>query len=73
MRPKEFGYEVALSKRRGITYRDAVTGKLVSDKRLFVASKEFLIEDIYLMQKLRLRPEKKGKGSTEAGEISAVV
>jgi hypothetical protein len=61
MRPKEFGYEVALSKRRGITYRDAITGKLLSDKRLFVASKEFLIEDIYLMQKLRLRPEKKEK------------
>ena len=61
MRPKEFGYEVALSKRRGITYRDVNTGKLINDKRLFVASKEFLIEDIYLMQKLNLRPEKKEK------------
>jgi len=61
MRPKEFGYEVALSKRRGITYRDVNTGKLINDKRPFVASKEFLIEDIYLMQKLNLRPEKKEK------------
>jgi hypothetical protein len=34
---------------------------LINDKRLLVASKEFLIEDIYLMQKLRLRPEKKEK------------
>jgi len=61
MRVREFGYEVALSKRRGITYRDVNTGKLINDKRLFVASKEFLIEDIYLMQKLNLRPEKKEK------------
>ena len=59
MRPKEFGYEVALTKKRGVTYRDVITGKLINDKRLFVASKEFLIEDIYLMDKLRLRPEKK--------------
>ena len=61
MRPNEFGYEVALTKKRGITYRDVVTGKLINNKRLLVASKEFLIEDIYLMQKLRLRPEKKEK------------
>lgn len=61
MRPKEFGYEVALTKRRGVTYRDINSGKLINDKRIFVASKEFLIEDIYLMHKLRLRPEKKEK------------
>ena len=61
MRPNEFGYEVALTRKRGITYRDIVTGRLINDKRLYVASKEFLIEDIYLMQKLRLRPEKKEK------------
>lgn len=61
MRPKEFGYEVALTKKRGVTYRDVVTGKLTNDKRILVASKEFLIEDIYLMHKLRLRPEKKEK------------
>lgn len=61
MRPQEFGYEVALTKRRGMTYRDVITGKLVNNKRILVASKEFLIEDIYLMHKLRLRPEKKEK------------
>lgn len=61
MRPKEFGYEVALTKKRGITYRNVDTGKLINDKRILVASKEFLIEDIYLMQKLNLRPEKKEK------------
>jgi hypothetical protein len=61
MRPREFGYEVGLTKRRGMTYRDVGTGKLVNDKRILVASKEFLIEDIYLMQKLKLRPEKREK------------
>ena len=61
MRPNEFGYEVALTKKRGITYRNVINGKLINDKRILVASKEFLIEDIYLMQKLRLRPEKKEK------------
>lgn len=61
MRPKEFGYEVTLTKRRGIVYREQNSGKLTNDKRILVASKEFLIEDIYLMQKLRLRPEKKEK------------
>jgi hypothetical protein len=70
MRPKEFGYEVALSKRRGVTYKDVVTGKLINDKRIFVASKEFLIEDIYLMHKLRLRPEKKEKDRQRLVKLS---
>lgn len=61
MRPKEFGYEVVLSRRKGVTYRNVNTGQLINDKRLYVASKEFLIEDIYLMDKLKLRPEKKEK------------
>ena len=61
MRPKEFGYEVVLSRRKGITYRNNETGKLVTNNKVYIASKEFLIEDIYLMQKLKLRPEKKEK------------
>jgi hypothetical protein len=61
MRPNEFGYEVVLSRRRGITYRNLDTGKLVTNNKVYIASKEFLIEDIYLMQKLKLRPEKKEK------------
>jgi hypothetical protein len=59
MRPKEFGYEVVLSRRKGITYRNLDTGKLVTNNKVYVASKEFLIEDIYLMSKLNLRPDKK--------------
>lgn len=70
MRPKEFGYEVALTKRRGITYRDINSGKLITDKRIFVASKEFLIEDIYLMQKLNLRPEKKERDRQRLVKLS---
>jgi len=59
MRPKEFGYEVVLSRRKGITYRNLDTGKLITNNKVYVASKEFLIEDIYMMSKLNLRPEKK--------------
>ena len=61
MRPKEFGYEVVLSRRKGITYRNLDSGKLKTNNKVYIASKEFLIEDIYLMQKLKLRPEKKEK------------
>jgi hypothetical protein len=70
MRVKEFGYEVALTKRKGVTYRDINSGKLINDKRLFVASKEFLIEDIYLMHKLNLRPEKKEKDRQRLVKLS---
>jgi hypothetical protein len=61
MRPKEFGYEVVLTRRKGITYKDQDTGKLIRNNNVYVASKDFLIEDIYLMSKLKLRPEKKEK------------
>jgi hypothetical protein len=61
MRPKEFGYEVVLTRRKGITYKNQNTGKLVRNNNVYVASREFLIEDIYLMSKLKLRPEKQEK------------
>ena len=41
MRPNEFGYEVVLSRRKGLTYRNPETGKLVKNNSIFVASKEF--------------------------------
>ena len=59
MRPSEFGYEVGQTKHKGIVYRNPVTGKMINNQKLFIASKEFLAEDIYLMQKLKLRPNKK--------------
>jgi len=61
MRPKEFGYEVSQTKRKGIVYRNALSGKIINNQKIYVASKEFLVEDIYLMHKLKLRPEKKEK------------
>tara|TARA_Y100000389_G_scaffold106939_2_gene103940 strand:+ start:5008 stop:6381 length:1374 start_codon:yes stop_codon:yes gene_type:complete len=61
MRPGEFGYEVIDSRRAGITYMDRSQNKLVTDKNMYIAGKKFLIDDLYLMQKLGLRPEKKIK------------
>ena len=72
MRPNEFGYEVVLSRSRGVTYRNPETGKLVKNNKIFVASKEFLIEDIYLMHKLKLRPEKKEKDRQRLLKLSRV-
>lgn len=47
MRPKELGYEVKFSR--------------VPSRKFLVASKKFLIEDLFLMQELKLRPLKKDK------------
>ena len=61
MRPGEFGYEIIDTRRRGLTYMNRHAKKLVTDKNIYIAGKKFLVDDIYLMQKLGLRPEKKIK------------
>jgi hypothetical protein len=61
MRPGEFGYEIADTMRKGVTYMNRHNKKLVTDKNIYIAGKKFLVDDIYLMQKLGLRPEKKIK------------
>lgn len=62
MRPGEFGYEVVESKdKTGVTYFNPINGKLIHDKKIIVARRQFLIDDIYLMQKLGLRPAKREK------------
>lgn len=62
MRPEEFGYEVMKDLTRpSISYRNMNTGNMKVNDKVMVASKAFLVEDIYLMQKLNLRPEKKDK------------
>ena len=61
MRPNEFGYDVIRTLKKGITYRNVNTNKITINKKVFVASKEFLIDDIYLMHTLNLRPEKREK------------
>lgn len=61
MRPNEFGYDVVLSRSKGLTYRNLNTEKLKTNNKVYVASKEFLIHDIFLMHKLNLRPDKREK------------
>ena len=61
MRPYEVGYEVAFSRNEGVTYQDKDTEKMIHDKNILFAGKRFLIEDVYLMQLLRLRPNKTKK------------
>jgi len=61
MRPKEFGYEVIQDVHHSISYRNMHTGNMKVNNNILVAGKSFLIEDIYLLQKLNLRPEKKEK------------
>jgi hypothetical protein len=58
MRPFEFGYEVAFTREKGITYKNPVSGKTTVNKNILIASKQFLIEDLYIMKKLGLRPTK---------------
>jgi hypothetical protein len=58
MRPYEVGYEIAFSRHQGLVYKNKDTGKMVHNKTLLFAGKRFLIEDVYLMQLLGLRPHK---------------
>ena len=61
MRPGELGYDVSFDKERGYTYRNQKTNKFKYNPNIIIASKRFLLEDLYLMQSLGLRPEKKEK------------
>ena len=61
MRPGEVGYEVAESRERGVYYYNFDNNKHVYNKNILIASKKFLLEDLYLMQSLGLRPDKKDK------------
>ena len=73
MRPKEFGYEAVQSKKQGVTYKNKETGAIVHDKRLYVAGKRFLLDDVYLMQKLGLRPEKKEKDRQRMYKLAGMI
>lgn len=61
MRPGELGYDVAFDKIRGYTYKNPETKKFKYNPNIIIASKRFLMEDLYLMQSLNLRPDKKEK------------
>ena len=73
MRPREFGYEVIESKKPGVTYKNKNTNAMVHDKRIYVAGKRFLLDDVYLMQKLGLRPEKKEKDRQRMYKLSKLI
>ncbi len=58
MRPREFGFEATYKKMKGTYIVNPVTGKITVDKTIHVASTRFLMQDIYYLQKFKLRPEK---------------
>lgn len=58
MRPNEFGFEISKSKQKGIIYYDPTKKKQIHDKDVLIAGKKFLLEDVYILQTLGLRPEK---------------
>lgn len=70
MRPKEFGYDVAKTFKKGLSYKNTGSNTIKRNPNIYVASKEFLIEDIYLMQKLGLRPEKREKDRQRLFKLS---
>lgn len=61
MRPGELGYDVASDRVRGYTYKNQNTNTFKYNPNITIASKRFLLEDLYLMQSLGLRPDKKEK------------
>ena len=70
MRPGELGYEVTKGVTRGLVYKNHDTDKYVYNPNLIVAGKKFLLEDLYIMQTLGLRPEKKNKDRKRMFEFS---
>ena len=61
MRPFEIGYEVIKSRTQGHIVENQITGKMKYYNNIYIASKCFLIDDVYLMSTLGLRPLKKRK------------
>ena len=61
MRPGEIGYEVVFSREKGLFYKKIGTDQMVYNKNILFADKKFLIEDLYIMNSLGLRPQKKKK------------
>ena len=58
MRPGELGHNIINSRERGLTYRNPLTGKFTYNKNILIASPKFLVEDLFLMKSLELRPNK---------------
>jgi len=73
MRPNEMGYEIGQDKNQGVMYLDKTTNKMKTDKRILFAGKRFLVEDVYLMQLLGLRPNKISKDRKRLYQFSTSV
>lgn len=61
MRPNEIGYEIIDMNRKVVSCVSPLTGITMTFPNLRIASKRFLIQDIYTMSSLNLRPDKKSK------------
>lgn len=61
MRSSEFGYEATYTKDSGLHIVNIVTGKVTYKKNILIASPKFLIDDLYYLQKFKLRPGKQSK------------
>jgi len=73
MRPNEMGYEIGQDKNQGVMYLDKTTNKMKTDKRILFAGKRFLVEDVYLMQLLGLRPNKISKDRKRLYQFATTV
>lgn len=73
MRPREFGYEIVDNQKKGVVYKNKDTGRLVNDKRIYIGGKRFLLDDVYEMQKLGLRPEKIDKDKKRMVKLARLV
>jgi hypothetical protein len=73
MRPGELGYDVGTGKTRGVMYKNQLTNKIIYNQDVTIASKRFLVEDLYLMQSLGLRTDKKEKDRKRMVEFARKV
>ena len=73
MRPGELGYEVALERNQGVMYMNPETKKVITDRRILFAGKKFLVEDLYVMQELNLRPNKVDKDRRRMYQFSKYI
>ena len=73
MRPGELGYDVGIGSTRGVMYKNILTNKFVYNPDVMIAGKRFLLEDLYLMQSMGLRDDKKDKDRKRMVQFSRKV
>jgi hypothetical protein len=61
MRPFEIGFDVVYSRGKGMYYSDPVKKQIIFNPDIMIAGKKFLVEDLYILKSLGLRPKKKEK------------